>query len=156
MRFLARIALLTALSSVMAVVVGVATGTAAHADDTDDVTTMSAYGVTTWSQKSIPGVPLPIPGGVFEHQINGSGLNVSSEWAEFETVWGNVCNWRIEFRYTNLSGAVYARIPGTTHLGCDNVGSARRGIGTLRSGKACARLFVSDTLVVQQCHNIFP
>jgi hypothetical protein len=119
--------------------------TPAHAD---------AYGVAVWSSQSIPGIPVPIPAGTFEHQVYGSGLTVTEEWAEFETAFNNVQQWQIDFRYFDNGGTLYKSSNGSLHSGGAHVGSRTVHPGTLKAGRACARLRVAGTTVATQCHYI--
>jgi hypothetical protein len=114
----------------------------------------SAWGFEPWEAYQIGDVS--IPAGILEHEINGSGLQVAWEWAEFEVLTNNVCNWRIDFRYHDANGAVYKRLLGTMQPGCDRVGSRTVYPGKLRTGRACARLHTSGDFIIEQCHHIFP
>jgi len=93
-----------------------------------------------------------VPRGVMCHEIDGSGNNITSQEVAVYTV--NTCNWRIDFVYKDLNGATWYRDTGTYHTGC-SIPYRTRGSGWAKDGSACAQMWVSGKLIVQQCHRIF-
>lgn len=119
----------------------------------EGVATADAYGFTPCT--SVAGDDRPSC--VFEHGITGTGLRISEEFAEVEAPFRTVCNSRIDFQYSDVSGRIYKtdRSP-TVRSGCTII--ERRWVrpGNVRAGKACALLYTNADLVATQCHNVFP
>jgi hypothetical protein len=117
-----------------------------------------ATGTQSWNSQTVPGVPVPIPAGALDHVIyckSSDGRKITKETAGFETLFRNVCNWRIDFRYYTLGGRLYKTSKGSTHRRCQHTGSRTRSKDfTLKSGRACAQLRVSGKAIATQCHNI--
>lgn len=138
-----RIAGAISTAAVTAGLVLAGTGTA-HAD---------AYGATPFGPIDVAGVPAT---GVLEQGITGQGLTITSQYAEFESV-GNICNWQLDFEYTDPSGAVYHSDPGTLNEGCAAIGTRAGHVpgAALQTGDSCAVLRTASA-EVRQCIAIFP
>jgi hypothetical protein len=108
------------------------------------------------------GATLKIPACGFGHKIIGSGKRIDAERAWVMGVACDLpgvkfCNWRIDFRYKDVNGRVYAGSKGKLHTTCSATADIVREAGPrkLRTyGKACAELVVSNQRRANQCHNI--
>jgi hypothetical protein len=113
-----------------------------------------ASGVQSWGPFTIPGTSISVPGGIMAHTVTGSGARVNAETSNYASA-GNICNWRIDYRYSDTSGRTYETNTGPTHLSCNRYGERNIFVGRdMRFGQACAELFTNGRFVVRQCHNI--
>lgn len=96
-----------------------------------------------------------MPAGSLEDSITGTGRRVYSEWAEAEAA-GRLCNWRLDFRYSDTSGNTYRTDSGPLNTSCTKV--AYRRIEPVKIefqfGQACAEIFSNGNFIQRQCHNI--
>lgn len=116
--------------------------------------TASASGFTSWGQFTIPRTDMTIPSGGMHHWIMGWGNYVDQDYAEFWTA-APLCNWRIDFRYSDVWGTVYEVNRGPVNYRCNGFGERFQYVGGYkRYGKACADLYSNGALVARQCHNI--
>lgn len=113
----------------------------------------SAYFVETWGTRCFHG--FCVPGGTLEHSITGGGTRIYSEWANAES-FGNVCNWRIDFRYSDTNGTDYRTDRGPTNYSCTHNAYRRIEVSNVQFqfGQACAEYFSNSQFIVRQCHNI--
>ncbi len=109
------------------------------------------------------GLTFNIPTGVFfTHCIYGSGLIGTDDYASIDRVGpgyysGQFCNWRIDFKYYDINGKNYQTSAGTTQNSCNWLPDRRRRQSfQMKSGTACAILYVLNKERVRQCHNITP
>lgn len=116
---------------------------------TEGVTLRSAYGAQPIGGFTIKDIR--IPSMILEHQINGNGTTIDSEWAEAEGA--NLCNFRFDFQ--NRYGEIIYR----TDVG--NWGCKRLATGAVYSmfrsatrGHQCARMYLSGQFAGEQCHSI--
>jgi len=66
-----------------------------------------------------------------------------------------ICNWRIDYRYSDTSGRTYFTNRGRLRESCNRYGERNIFVGRdMRTGQACAELFTNGRFVVRQCHNI--
>lgn len=108
----------------------------------------------------IKGVSVTIPKIVLYHKVNGSGLKMTSEFAQVNPVTSIVCNYKIQFqnRYGN---SIYSTTSTPLQNGCLSVFNTSSeifnpsGKRTLKRGLQCARLFINGVYAGEQCHNIF-
>lgn len=112
----------------------------------------SAYGIQYWGGFSvnIGGQTIGIPSGQLAHEINGSGLHINWDGANFASV-GNICDSSMRFTYGY--GAYY--LDGGMHWGCSHVGQWKYTLNwNSPRGSACAELWAHDwrILVARQCH----
>ena len=112
---------------------------------------------------SFKGVNLKAPKGFLCHKITGSKKHIQHQTARYGAnasiygaLTGKVCNWRIDFLYSNTSGKTYKIDKGPTRNYCSY--SVSRSVSADKHlpsyGKSCARLVVSGKTVETQCHNI--
>jgi hypothetical protein len=116
----------------------------------------ASFGWQYWGGFTVEvhGVPIGIPGGSMPHSITGTGTYVEEEWASFFAA-GNVCNWRIDFAYSDVGNNTYEINRGALNSSCTH--SSTRTIFPRqhkRAGKACAELYSNNVLVARQCHYI--
>ena len=116
----------------------------------------SAFGIQYWGAftANIGGQNIGIPSGQLAHQIDGSGRYVSKDAANFMSA-ANICNWRIDFRYSDVNGYVYERNRGGVHYSCARYGERfTYPRVNKRYGKSCAELYTNGAFVARQCHSI--
>jgi hypothetical protein len=115
-------------------------------------------GCTYWIRWTLP-TGYQVPAGFMCHQIDGTGLNVTSQKASWQPTPSGLtmCNTRIDFTYYDQYGRMFYRFYGTLHPGCNNIsGTQTRGAGKLaQGGLACAVLISSGVQIARQCHNTF-
>jgi hypothetical protein len=141
----ARSILVLAATGIALAVTAIAIPQAAGAD---------ASGVQQWGAFTVPGTDIRVPSGLMAHTITGSGARVNAETSNFASA-GNICNWRIDYRYSDTSGRTYETNRGPTRLNCTRYGERNIFVGrNMRYGPACAELFTNGRFVVRQCHNI--
>lgn len=117
----------------------------------------SAVGVQPFKEGTIdtPFGSYDIPRGELDHGITGEGLYVESEAAGFTSV-APVCNWRVDYALTDVSGNEYERYEGPLVSDCDTNTKAPgvRWERNVRPGQACAILYTNSVEIARQCHNI--
>lgn len=121
----------------------------------------AGYGSTSPFNYTVGGVTWQIPTGRIYHVVNGSGLNISSEYANWLSsvpTSAQICNaqWQFQNRY---GSTVYSTIKTPIIAGCkigslpdQHVGVSR----TVKLGVLCARLYVNGYYRGEQCHSVFP
>lgn len=89
-----------------------------------------------------------------KHGINGNGLKINSEYAEYRAP-STVCNWRVDYQ-NRYGGTIYSTRKGGVHSGCDF--GAMYDVGpknfSVKKGSQCARLYVAGSYRGEQCHNV--
>lgn len=93
---------------------------------------------------------IPIPKGQLTHCINGSGLHVNWDGANFASG-GNLCDSSMRFTY----GYGAQHVDGNVHWGCSHVGQWKYSINrNVPRGTACAELWIYNwqKMVTRQCH----
>lgn len=116
------------------------------------VSLATAGGFEYWSNFTVPGTSISIPGGQLYHEINGDGYHIDWEAANFASV-GNICDSSVRFTYGN--GA--RKSNGAIHKGCSHVGQWKYyPNANFPRGSACAELWAQQwrVLVARQCHYI--
>ena len=114
-----------------------------------------AFGVQFWGSHTVnvKGQTIGIPSGELAHLTEGQGSYVRKDAANFLSF--NICNWRIDFRYSDVNGYVYQRNRGPVTYACSRYGSRfTYPRVNKRPGKTCAQLYRSGEFVAQQCHYI--
>lgn len=104
---------------------------------------------------SVGGVPIGIPRILLTHEINGSGLRVTSEKVYFASTSTSVCNYQVV--YQNRSGSkIYSSSYSSTYKGCSSAKLMYNSAApfTARAGVQCARLFSNGVYLGEQCHSI--
>lgn len=117
----------------------------------------SAYGIQYWTKfnVNVGGQTIGVPAGQLAHLIEGKGTYVKKDAANFMTPTRSICNWRIDFRYTDVEGRVYERNRGSIHYSCNNYGERFTWpYHHKRPGKTCAELYTNGAFVARQCHSI--
>jgi hypothetical protein len=117
----------------------------------------TAQGFEFWDAKTInvKGQSIQIPAGTLSHNIGGEGNYISKEWASFATVSSSLCNWRVDYVYSDVNKKEKRRIPGRVHYTCNYAAFAETVYpGTVPYGTACAKLYRNGGFVAQQCHSI--
>jgi hypothetical protein len=110
----------------------------------------TAYGIQYFGTFNVGG--WTVPSGQLAHLIEGSGLRVNTDGANF-AVAGNLCDTSMRFTYGN--GARH--IDGNVHWGCSAVGQWKYAINqTMPRGDACAELWMKNwrARVARQCHYV--
>lgn len=146
-------------------------GTTQSVDPTryDYVPPVTAGGIQPFSATgvgSIPGfsftlfgVTFAVPKGILSHTIITSGLTIKSEssiYTPASLLGTQICDYKID--YQNRDGStIYSTVNTGLHDLCligvpivDNYNTSR----TVKTGKLCARFFVSGTFRGEQCHNV--
>lgn len=131
------------------------------ADDGPTVTPQSATGIGWISAFSYSwnGLTIPVPATYLQHTINGSGLRIDSEYADY--LYGSpfglkVCNYRTSFQ-NRYGDTIYSTRWAPLHTGCSYVTFSQsiRGPFTVKTGVQCARYYVNGTFRGEQCHSVF-
>ena len=110
------------------------------------------------------GLSLTAPKGFLCHDIKGSKKYIDREIGTYSAapslygyLTGKVCNWRIDFVYTNAAnGSTYLRDRGPTNNSCSYlpIRTQYTDKNLKYYGKACAQLYVNGVYRSSQCHNI--
>lgn len=104
---------------------------------------------------NVGGQAIGIPAGVLFHDIAGSGSQIRSQGAMFQTPTGSVCNWSIDFVYLDPLGQEYGRTVGPVNYSCDVTGqNSVFHYNGLSLGSACAALKVNGVEIARQCHAV--
>jgi len=114
-----------------------------------------AYFVQIWGPLTVnvKGLTIGIPSGELAHLTEGEGSYVRKDAANFLTF--QICNWRIDFKYSDVNKHVYERNRGPVTYACSRYGSRfTYPRVNKRPGKTCAQLYRSGEFVAQQCHYI--
>jgi hypothetical protein len=116
----------------------------------------SACGPQTWTAftANIGGQTIPIPGGLLDHCLEGSGTFVRSDEAWVYSA-ASLCNWRIDFTYLDVLTGRTDINRGLTNFSCNRYGHRVTVLNAHKSpGKACAELYSNGAFVTRQCHSI--
>ncbi len=109
------------------------------------------------------GVKVKAPKGFLCHSITGSKKHIKHQTARYGAnpsgygaLTGKVCNWRIDFLYSDTRGKTYKIDKGPTRNYCSY--TASRSVSADKHlpcyGKSCARLVMNGKTIETQCHNI--
>jgi hypothetical protein len=115
----------------------------------------TAFGIQYWGAftVNIKGQSIGIPSGQLAHEINGKGLHINWDGANFGSV-ANLCDPSMKFTYGN--GRYYVK--GNVHWGCSHVGQWKYALNwNAPRGSACAELWEHDwqIRVARQCHYVY-
>lgn len=118
------------------------------------VTHASAYGIQYWTKfnVTISGNTIGVPAGQLAHLIEGKGLYITTDGANFASA-ANLCDTSMRFTYGNGS----QKIDGNVHWGCSKVGQWKYALNrNMPRGDACAELWAKNwqILVARQCHYV--
>ena len=99
-----------------------------------------------------------VPKGTLLHVMDGHGVALTYDRAQFTTLWP-ICNWWVDFDYYGEAGNRYKHIQGQAHnRRCAINGRVRVDFGTgpqpWQPGRACATLYTSAIRLTQQCHDL--
>lgn len=114
----------------------------------------TAIGYEYWGgfDANIKGQTVRIPAGQLTHEINGKGLHVNWDGANFASA-ANLCDPSMRFTY----GDGAKRVDGNVHWGCSHVGQWKYAMDfDAPRGTACAELWTEnwERLVAKQCHYV--
>lgn len=110
----------------------------------------SAYGYEYWKAFEVAGYP--VPGGQLFHAIEGRGLHIDVEGANFVSA-GNLCEASVRFTWGNGAQSYKTGIKS----GCSHVGQWKiRFNRNVPKGSACAELWTKNWRhrVARQCHYV--
>jgi hypothetical protein len=115
----------------------------------------TAFGIQYWGAftVNIKGQSIGVPSGQLAHEVNGRGLHINWDGANFGSA-ANLCDPSMKFTYGN--GRYYLK--GNVHWGCSHVGQWKYGLNwNAPRGSACAELWEHDwrILVARQCHYVY-
>lgn len=117
-----------------------------------------AAGNSTWGRVCFHG--RCVPKGTLLHVMDGHGVALTYDRAQFTTLWP-ICNWWVDFDYYDSAGSRYKHIQGQAHGGrCVVNGNVRVDFATgpqlWKTGRACAVLYTNAIRLTQQCHSLHP